>query len=159
MEYEKRPHDSVEGDESKGQMNPTKKTKQHSSTKTFWSEDEEISILNTAIQFSNLKGLDPTAHGNRTQFYTFIKQSFSYHDFSKRQVRKKLKSLKKNFERNVVESKAFSDPHQNKVFELSLNLWGSKSISKDTPATANEEVQDATQIGSEVEEEGRVCDV
>ncbi|XP_044510181.1 probable transcription factor At1g61730 [Mangifera indica] len=111
--------------ESEGHMNPTKETKQsQAASKRVWSEDEEILILKTAIEFSSKKGVDPTALGHRTLFFNFIKQSFS-NDYSKRQLVKKLKSLKKKFQSNFVKGKAIATPHQNKLFELSLSLWGS----------------------------------
>lgn len=141
MASKKRSYDNEEegenASESEPHFNPTKKTKQQesSSTKIIWSEDEEISILNIAIQFSNKQGLDPTALGHKTHFFTFMKQSF-YCDFSKREVAKKLKSLKKKFERNFIKGKAIATPHRNKVFELSLKLWGDKR--KDNCVSANE---------------------
>ncbi|KAJ4719282.1 mediator-associated protein 1 [Melia azedarach] len=95
--------------------------KQLSALKRTWNAEEEIAILNGVIIFSTEKQLNPFTE--RTEFMAFLKESFDA-NITKTQLFSKLKNMKKKFMRNLINGKAISEPHQNKVFELSSKIWG-----------------------------------
>lgn len=102
---------------------PSMHTKdQEESFERTWSEDQEISILNIAIKFSSQNGLDPATH--KTDFFGFMKESNQFDgEFSKYEVAKKLKGMKKKFTSNLVKGKTISSPHESKIFELCEKIW------------------------------------
>ncbi|KAJ4719279.1 mediator-associated protein 1 [Melia azedarach] len=109
--------------------------KQPSALKRTWNAEEEIAILNGVIRFSTEKQLNPFTE--RTEFMAFLKESFDA-NITKTQLFSKLKNMKKKFMRNLINGKAISEPHQNKVFELSSKIWGAAATATAASATAAE---------------------
>ncbi|KAL6567887.1 hypothetical protein OROGR_001555 [Orobanche gracilis] len=92
----------------------------------LWSDDDEVTLLNGMIDFKNMKGQDPNA--DMMAFYNFIKGKLKV-DFSKDQLKTKIRRMKKRFVNALKKSEngedpVFSKPHEVRAFELSKKIWG-----------------------------------
>lgn len=99
----------------------------------LWSEDDEIAILKGMIDYRSKKKADPVA--DLTAFHEFIKKSLHV-DVAKTQLQDKIRRLKKKYENNAGKEKkgkerSFTKPHEQKAYELSKKIWGSKEKSSD----------------------------
>ncbi|KAK6142475.1 hypothetical protein DH2020_022823 [Rehmannia glutinosa] len=92
----------------------------------LWSDEDEVTVLKGMIDFRNLKGVDPNA--DMEAFYNFIKKKLLV-DFSKEQLKTKIRGMKKRFLNALKKTEnggdpVFSKPHEDKAFELSKKIWG-----------------------------------
>ncbi|KAK6141161.1 hypothetical protein DH2020_025101 [Rehmannia glutinosa] len=127
-----------EGTNSKNSLKSSKKSKIEvgksiSSSSTLggcitrlWSDEDEVTVLKGMIDFRNLKGVDPNA--DMEAFYNFIKKKLQV-DFSKEQLKTKIRGMKKRFLNALKKTEnggdpVFSKPHEDKAFELSKKIWG-----------------------------------
>ncbi|KAL5746690.1 hypothetical protein ACOSP7_023658 [Xanthoceras sorbifolium] len=89
----------------------------------IWSHKNEIKLLRYVLQYKREKQVEPRQNYN--DFHDFIVKLLKI-DFSRMQVKEKLRRLKDKFEKNVNKgygSKSFSNLHDKKVFRLSRKVW------------------------------------
>ncbi|XP_030528884.1 probable transcription factor At1g11510 [Rhodamnia argentea] len=92
----------------------------------IWGDDDEVALLQGMIDFREKKGVDPTANTNA--FHHYVKKSLGQ-EFTASQLANKIRVLKKKYSNNEGKGKdggdrAFSKPHEEKVFQLSKKIWG-----------------------------------
>ncbi|XP_030457032.2 GLABROUS1 enhancer-binding protein-like [Syzygium oleosum] len=93
----------------------------------IWGGSDELALLQGMIDFREKKGMDPTTNGNA--FHHYVRKSLGQ-EFTDSQLANKIRVLKKKYTNNEGkgkdgEDRAFSKPHEQKVFELSKKIWGS----------------------------------
>ncbi|KAL6515767.1 hypothetical protein OROHE_018301 [Orobanche hederae] len=98
----------------------------------LWSDEDEVTVLNGMIDFKNTEGQDPNA--DMWAFYNFIKGKLKV-DFSKDQLKTKIRRMKKRFANALKKSEngedpVFSKPHEDRAFELSKKIWGGYVVCK-----------------------------
>ncbi|CAN8323401.1 unnamed protein product [Cochlearia groenlandica] len=105
-----------------------------------WTEEDEIVVLKGIIDYKTETGASP--YDDTNGFYQLMKKSISF-DVTKTQFTKKLSTLKKKFIKNVSKVKkgeeepTFSQPHDQKIFDLSKNIWGSNGMALDSATKSN----------------------
>ncbi|GFS29456.1 hypothetical protein Acr_00g0006790 [Actinidia rufa] len=92
----------------------------------LWSEDDEIEILKGVMEYRTKKGVDPVT--DMDDFHDFIKKSLHV-AVTRTQLYHKFRRLKKKYENNAGKGKngvdrSFSNPHEQKAYELSKKVWG-----------------------------------
>ncbi|KAL7130205.1 hypothetical protein ABFS83_13G118300 [Erythranthe nasuta] len=92
----------------------------------LWSEDDEIAILKGMTDYTLKKNSDPLA--NMNGFHDFIKKNLHV-DVTRTQLSDKVRRLKKKYVNNKKKEKggkdrSFSNPHEQKAYELSKKVWG-----------------------------------
>lgn len=102
----------------------------------LFTEDDEIAVLKGMLDYIVKKG-DPFADTNA--FHDFVKKSL-HTDVSKSQLMYKIRRLKKRFENagkgKHGEDRVFSNPHGQKIFELSKKIWGKEGLTGKLEASA-----------------------
>ncbi|ONK76493.1 uncharacterized protein A4U43_C03F28650 [Asparagus officinalis] len=112
------------GDKSNGKGNANGKAL----FQRIWSLEDEIAILEGMMEFEPERGpIKLNAAGIR-DFHEFVKGSLSL-EVSGSQLLEKIKRLKKKYESiaaraNNGKAVKFGKPHDKKVYELSMEVWG-----------------------------------
>ena len=157
-EYESSDHGedkttTTEGRSSNSKVKGKDKKKVAAPCQRVWREDDEIMMLQGFIHYSKKNSIKDISG-----FYNFFNKSINA-DISRRQLGDKLSRLKKkilDFESKGGDNKTlpFRKPHDQKVFDLSMMIWGK------TSATDNECVvtTDYQNLSGTESEENKVSD-
>ncbi|KAF8029980.1 hypothetical protein BT93_E2413 [Corymbia citriodora subsp. variegata] len=131
LEDSKEAKDSKKGRKKKdvGENGSAQKPGEESKKPMFqriWGDGDELALLQGMIDFREKRGMDPFANANA--FHHYVKKSLGQ-EFSDSQLANKIRVLKKKYSNNEGkgkdgEDRAFSKPHEQKVFELSKKIWG-----------------------------------
>ncbi|KAK4714230.1 hypothetical protein R3W88_020137 [Solanum pinnatisectum] len=91
--------------------------------RSLWSDDDQLALLKGIAEYKAVKGMKPSA--DMSAFYEFIRGKLQA-EVSKRQLRDKVRRLKKKYLTNVKdgEEPVFMKGQDFLVFEHSKRIWG-----------------------------------
>ncbi|KAK6785003.1 hypothetical protein RDI58_018458 [Solanum bulbocastanum] len=96
--------------------------------RSLWSDDDQLSLIKGIAEYKAVKGMEPSA--DMSAFYEFIRGKLQV-EVSKRQLRDKVRRLKKKYLTNVKdgEEPVFMKGQDFLVFEHSKRIWGDPGTS------------------------------
>ncbi|KAG7547762.1 GLABROUS1 enhancer-binding protein family [Arabidopsis suecica] len=115
----------------------------------LWTEEDEISLLQSMIDFKAETGTSP--HDDLNKFFDIAKKSISF-DVSKSQFGDKIRGLKKKYFGKRKKKSVESD-HDKKCLGLAKSIWGSVVESPVTSKKTNKKVESLKPL---VEEDKKV---
>ncbi|XP_006360555.1 neurofilament medium polypeptide-like [Solanum tuberosum] len=96
--------------------------------RSLWSDDDQLALLKGIAEYKAVKGMEPSA--DMSVFHEFIRGKLQV-EVSKRQLREKVRRLKKKYLTNVKdgEEPVFMKGQDFLVFEHSKRIWGAPGTS------------------------------
>lgn len=134
-------------DTDRSDVKKVKTEKKSNIFQRVWSEEDEIVLLKGMLDYSNEKESDPSE--DWSAFDEFIRGKV-HMDFSRVQLQDKIRRLKRKFKTNKGKKgkekkgkeKAFSTPHEQSLYDLSMQIWGNETSKPDGSASVFEAIKD-----------------
>ncbi|XP_072981203.1 STOREKEEPER protein-like [Typha angustifolia] len=109
----------------------------------LWGPDDEIAILRGIADYRSKKGALPTSIQDVEALHGLIRGSLQV-EVTTTQLADKVRRLKQKFTAAATRGKngagpEFTKPHEKTAFELSKNLWGSKSTASENAGADSDE--------------------
>ncbi|XP_039129879.1 probable transcription factor At4g00390 [Dioscorea cayenensis subsp. rotundata] len=111
----------------------------------FWSEGDEIKILEGVAEYHRKKGTNPASVVDLDSLHEFMK-SFLGSEFGKNQLGDKIRRLKKRFRTLHAKNNGnpkITKPHERAKYELSKKIWGKNKSLIDEAEDDGDEDEDA----------------